>query len=114
MSSSARDPSSSSTVAPPAFSAFVGGCVHVPIVLYPQLYFVSELVMSGETRTLREHFDVGMSKYYTNTDQLRSEKPTTSFESPLQESASKCPDPPRTALRRSPPVRKEPVSTEKR
>ena len=49
-----------------AFSAFVDGCVHVPIVLYPQLYFVSELVMSGETRTLREHFDVGMSKYYTN------------------------------------------------
>ena len=31
-----------------------------------RLYLVSELVMSGESRALREHFEVGLSKYRAN------------------------------------------------
>ena len=78
------------------FSAFMDGCVHVPLSFYPQFYFVREVVMcapaaqlcparpflqrisdgidwrhlcrcrSEEKRTPSEHFWVGMSKYQTN------------------------------------------------
>jgi hypothetical protein len=47
-------------------SAFGDGCVHVPISFYPQFYFVRELVMSEEKRSLLEHLKTGLSKYQAN------------------------------------------------
>lgn len=47
-------------------SACFDGLVHVPIVFYPQFYFVREVVTSGESRSLVEHFRVGLSKYSDN------------------------------------------------